>query len=77
MAILKAKYVTEVSVIDPDTNAPVTLEVYKHPNGGMLAMDVSFLETFDDDVCPSFPDPFSVNDVDILRLPSTDELEND
>jgi hypothetical protein len=76
MESVRVKYVTEVTVVDPDTKGEVTLEVYKHPNGGMFAIDVSFVEQFDDDVCPSLPDPFSEDNVKvhIVILPSTDEL---
>lgn len=77
MIVSKAEYVTEVEVTDPDTNGTITLEVFKHPNGGMFAMDVSFLETFDDDVRPSFPDPFGNDDgnLHVVSVPSTDEME--
>jgi hypothetical protein len=39
-----AKYVKDITVEDPDTKAPVKMEVYKHENGGMIAIDSSFLE---------------------------------
>lgn len=77
MKVFKAKYVGQVNVTDPDTMGNVALEIYKHPNGGMFAVDASFLEQgFDDDVQPSIPDPFSSNDkdIDIVKLASTDEL---
>jgi hypothetical protein len=54
-----AKWVTKITVIDPDTKGEVELEVYKHPNGGILALDSSFLEQCtDDDEYPIIPDPF-------------------
>jgi hypothetical protein len=55
-----SKFVNQITVIDPDTKGEVQLEVYKHPNGGMFAMDSSFLEQCtDDDEYPIIPDPFS------------------
>jgi len=40
-----AKYVCELTVIDPDTYFPVKLEVYKHKYGGIFAVDSSFLDS--------------------------------
>jgi hypothetical protein len=46
----KAKYVKEITVIDPDTNGEVELAVYKHENGGMFAVDSSYiLQVADED----------------------------
>ena len=39
-----ANFVNEIEVIDPDTNDVVHLAVYKHQNGGMFAVDSSFIE---------------------------------
>jgi hypothetical protein len=39
-----AKFVKEITVEDPDTGAPIEMEVYKHENGGMFAIDSSFLD---------------------------------
>lgn len=58
MANLKARFVEEITVTDPDTKAPIEMEVYKHPNGGMFAIDSSYL----DQCCgnpPVIPDPFA------------------
>jgi metal-dependent HD superfamily phosphatase/phosphodiesterase len=56
-----AKFVTEISIIDPDSKEPVDIEVYKHPNGGIFAIDSSYLEqNYDDDVNPNITDPFDV-----------------
>ena len=40
----KAKFVNEVVTIDPDTKGEVHLAVYKHENGGLFAIDSSFIE---------------------------------
>lgn len=40
----KAKYVKVVTVIDPDTKGEVDLAIYKHENGGMFAVDSSFVD---------------------------------
>lgn len=54
-----AKFTEEITVIDPDSNAPVELSVFKHENGGMFALDSSYIEQ----VLPEegdclIPDPF-------------------
>ena len=51
-----AKFVKEITVDE------VEMEVYKHPNGGMFAIDSSFLDQVcDEDSYPIIPDPFSNN----------------
>ncbi len=58
----KAKLVKEITVIDPDTKGEVELTVYRHENGGMFAVDSSYLDqAFDDDTYPVIPDPFGSN----------------
>ena len=44
----KAYFVAQVTVTDPNTGADVELEVYKHQNGGMFAIDASYLESIGD-----------------------------
>lgn len=47
---MKAKFVREVTINDPETGNEVQLEVYKHPNGSMFAVDSSYLDqNFDDE----------------------------
>lgn len=56
---MEAKFVKQVTVIDPDSKGEVELSVYKHENGGMFAIDSSFIEqTFDDDEEVKILDPF-------------------
>lgn len=62
-----AKFVNQIIVIDPDTQGEVELEVYKHENGGMFAMDASFIDQCidsDDYDRTIIPDPFSDNGVE-------------
>lgn len=40
----QAKFVHDVTVIDPDTKGQVELSVFKHPNGGMFAIDSSYID---------------------------------
>lgn len=57
-----AKFVKEIEILDTDTGGIVSLTVYKHENGGMLAIDSSFLDQcFREDFHPVIPDPFSEN----------------
>jgi hypothetical protein len=54
-----ATFVEQVTVKDPDTGGNVQLEVFKHENGGMFAIDSSYLDQcFEDDTEPVIPDPF-------------------
>jgi hypothetical protein len=60
-----AKFVKEITVIDPDSKGEVNLSVYKHEGGGMFAIDSSFLDQVvrtDDYDRPIISDPF--NDVE-------------
>ena len=68
----KAKFVKEITVQDPDTKGDVELSVFKHQNGGMFAMDSSYLDQcFDDEVDPLIPDPFSTTDNVVVVLKGT------
>ena len=69
-----AQFVKEITVIDPDTKGEVEISVFKHENGGMFAIDSSYLvQEFEDDCDPIIPDPFFTqnqsedNDVVVLR----------
>ena len=55
----KAYFIKEISIIDPDTLSEVGLSVYKHENGGMFAIDSSFIEQVLDDEDPIILDPLS------------------
>lgn len=68
-----AKFVSEIRVTDPDTQLPVEVDLFKHENGGMFAIDASFLDqVFEDDEEIIVPDPFSNNgespEVGLVRL---------
>ena len=43
----KAKFVTEVEVIDPDTKNPIKVSIYKEEHGGMIGIDSSYIERED------------------------------
>lgn len=65
----KAYFVVEITVTDPDSKLPVELEVYKHENGGMFAVDSSFLDQVartDDYDRPIIPDPLCDVEDDVL-----------
>ena len=71
----QAYWVTEITVEDPETRLPVELSVYKHQNGGMFAVDSSYVEQVlgsDDDVDKDvvMQDPLSVDGlVGLIELP--------
>lgn len=54
---LKAKLCGNAVVIDPDSQLPVEIDIYKLESGGMVGIDASFLEN---DVGPVFS-PFDAN----------------
>lgn len=68
----QAKFVKEITVIDPDTNSPVDISIYKHENGGMFGIDSSYIEQVleDDDLTNVLMfDPFvEPKSVDILNM---------
>ena len=73
----KAKFVQVVTVKDPDTKGQVELSIYKHENGGMFAMDSSYIAQLDglgeDEITCAIPDPFGDNDpnnidIDLVEL---------
>jgi hypothetical protein len=54
-----AKFFKEITVTDPDTNLPVEVDLFKHENGGIFAMDASYLDQcFEDDEPVIVPNPF-------------------
>ena len=55
----EAKFVKEITVVDPDTKGVIHLAVYKHQNGGMFALDSSFIEQLREDVNDPVYDPFA------------------
>ena len=49
MKTMKATFVKEITVIDPDSGGEVELEVWKDPStGGIFALDASFLDQVKD-----------------------------
>lgn len=60
---MKAMYVKEIDVIDPDTNGVVTIAIYKHENGGMFGIDSSYILAIDGDA----DEPMYVPDVFCLK----------
>lgn len=65
----KAKLVKEITVVDPDTKGEVQLTVYKHENGGLFAIDSSYLDqNFDDDKYPVIPDPFDAGNKKVMLV---------
>lgn len=70
---MTAKFVKEITVIDPDSQGEVQLAVFKHDNGGMFALDSSYIEqNFDTDSTIFIPDPLNdtpeYSDVELLGV---------
>jgi len=55
----KANFVTEITVTDPESGGNVELSVFKHENGGMFAIDSSYIDQVldDDEEAPFIQDP--------------------
>lgn len=56
---MKAQYVKEVIVIDPDSKGEVAISIFKHESGGMFGVDSSYLDqAFDDEAVIKVPNVF-------------------
>ena len=57
----KAKFVKEITVVDPDSGGNVEIAIFKHERGGMFGMDSSYVDQVlpDEGDC-MIPDPFEV-----------------
>ena len=56
---MTAKFVTEIRVKDPDTNGTVEIALFKHENGGMFALDSSYIvQVLPEEGDCLIPDPF-------------------
>ena len=62
----KAKFVKEITVIDPDSMGEVEISIYKHEGGGMFGIDSSYLDQCVDDDEPIIPDPFATKFVKLI-----------
>lgn len=61
MKTFTAKFIKEITVVDPDSGGDVAIAVFKHnQSGGMFAIDSSFLEQCtDEDEAAMIADPFN------------------
>jgi hypothetical protein len=51
---MKTKYITEVEVLDPDSQHIIQVAIYKDlASGAMFGLDSSFVEQVDPDTIPS------------------------
>ncbi|OUV22893.1 MAG: hypothetical protein CBC55_02320 [Gammaproteobacteria bacterium TMED95] len=64
-----AKFVTEVSITDPDSNTPVEVAIYKEEaSGAMFGVDSSFITSnFDEDETIEIPSPFGNGQVELVE----------
>ena len=54
MGKIKIKQITEVSILDPDSNEMVDITIYKMETGGMIGIDSSFLSNTDEPIFSPF-----------------------
>lgn len=57
----KAKFVADITVIDPDTLGEVEVTIFKHEQGGMFGLDASFIDQVLEEDMEVTIDPFNVN----------------
>jgi hypothetical protein len=60
----RAKFVKDITVIDPDTLGEVQIGIYKHENGGMFGIDASYADQVldeGDDTEMCVADPFQLS----------------
>ena len=59
-----AKFINEVTVVDPESMGEVEVSMFKHnESGGIFGIDSSYLDQcFEDDIDPVIPDPFNEGD---------------
>lgn len=58
---IKTKHVCVITVVDPDSNLPVDLEIRKMETGGMVGIDASFLEQDVGDVYSPYDEGFTLD----------------
>jgi len=66
----RAKFIKDITVIDPDTLGEVQIGIYKHENGGMFGVDASYVDQVldeNDDMEMCIADPF-MNSKNIVIL---------
>jgi len=80
MKTTTATFVKEVEVIDPDTNKPVKVAIYKHDQTNeMFGIDASFIDDNFEDETPTVADPFTNNAIvelvnyEMYSFPDTQE----
>jgi len=72
-----AKFVTEIKVKDPDTNLPVEISLFKHENGGMFALDSSYIvQVLPEEGDCQIPDPFADLPDDAFKYNDGDNVLN-
>lgn len=54
MSKIKTKFIEVIETIDPDSYLPVNLAIYKLETGGIVGIDVSFLQNTDETVYSPF-----------------------
>lgn len=52
---INSKHVTTITVTDPDSNAPVDIEIIKMETGPMVGIDSSYFDQLDEDEHPHSP----------------------
>jgi hypothetical protein len=64
-----AKFITEITIIDPDSGGDVLVSIYKHENDGIFGIDSSYIEqVIEDDDEFKIPDVFNYTGKKYLKL---------
>jgi hypothetical protein len=68
---MRTKYITTITVTDPDTELPVEVEIRKDmDSGAMIGIDGSYLENTDNDVYSPY------NFGEVLEVPDDEEIHH-
>ena len=57
--MIQAKWISDITIIDPDTKGEVEVSMFKHDSGGIIGIDASFIEQMCSDNNPIINDPFN------------------
>ena len=66
-----ATYIKDIVIQDPDTGGDVDITIFKHQNGGIFALDASYLDQVAPECSsgnPVVPDPFGDLEDDVHDL---------
>lgn len=64
----KAKFIKDVTIVDPDDMSEVEVSIFKHVNGKMFGLDNNFIDQELEEDFEITIDPFDANDTVLLVM---------